>query len=124
MKHTFHPVIWLAAAMLTACATSPSPADLSAYRSVSIHVNASETLDAQDQRRLESILTAALGKATPFGVVESNGQDYKPGLLIEIDTVGLRRVSNAMRISLGRSAGSINPLQTDRLLPASGGHQP
>lgn len=106
MKHTAQLVVWLAAAMLTACATTPPPADLSKYHSISIQLDSTSAHDAQDIQNLQSILVEKLKKDTPFETVKLSGGDTPADLHIVAEVALVRRVSNAQRISLGRSAGS------------------
>ncbi len=106
VKHRYPVLAGILVLLLVACASNPPAVDLSAYRSVVIKVNPAEGHDPQDLERLQAILTETMQGNGPFpGVGTDNGEPTST-LTIAVDVETIRRVSNARRVSMGRTAGS------------------
>ncbi|HFQ92279.1 MAG TPA: hypothetical protein ENK29_05325 [Chromatiales bacterium] len=121
MAKSFNLVLASLLAMLTAaCASNPPGTDLSRFQSATIQVNPSDAHDAQELKRLQSILSAAIQQNGPFPALAGGEADPASTLTISVDVETIRRVSNAMRISMGRTAGSNTVSARITLLDASG----
>ena len=91
--------------LVVACAGTPPAADLSQYHAVFLQVTANDAFDPEDLHHLEASLIKAIQQGTPFETTATPSHDVST-LQIEVETVSIRRVSNALRISLGNTAGS------------------
>jgi len=110
MKYQELFLISLAAMFLLSCSTQPSghPAALEQYNTVYVRVEFSTAHKKQDFQQLQTSIISELSNRKLFGTIKAFIPDSAtiPGLSILVDVDILRRVSDSLRISQGRSAAS------------------